>query len=69
MAIAGGATTAYRLWIDADNQLRSERTSTLRDLCATPAEAAHELRNGRTVIVAGSDVDTLRSLLSKEIAQ
>lgn len=69
MAVAGGATTAYRLWLDAHNQLRSERTSTLRDLCAKPTEAAQELRNGRTVIVAGSDVDALRTMFDTEDAQ
>ena len=62
MAIAGGACTAYRCHVQ-DNMLYSERTTTLKTLCAGPAEALPRLGCGESVIVAGSDMAELRRLL------
>ena len=62
MAIAGGACTAYRCHIQ-DNMLYSKRTTSLKTLCADPAEALPQFGCGEAVIVAGSDMAELRRLL------
>lgn len=55
MAIAGSATSAYRVWIDGDT-IHSVPTTTLSTLCVKPAIAIGMMVNGATVTVAGSDM-------------
>lgn len=64
MAIAGGATTAYKCRV-VDGFLHVTRTSGLRSQCVKVAEAIEQLGRGETVTVAGSDMGALRSELEK----
>ena len=61
MAIAGGATTAYRVRIQ-DGALHCERTTTLASLCTPVDDALRQLREGQTVTVMGSSMHQLRTL-------
>lgn len=63
MAIAGGATTAYKCQI-FDNQLVVRQTTSLRSECASPQQALPLLARGEWVIVAGGDLVELRRLLT-----
>lgn len=65
MAIAGGATTAYRCRLE-DGALVAVATSTLRSLCVAVDDAVPQLREGWPVLVAGSDMVTLRRLLADD---
>ena len=64
MAVAGGATTAYRCWIQ-DDFLQVARTTTLRTECTSVEDALLPLGRGEVVTVAGSDMAALRAALSK----
>lgn len=61
MAIAGSATSAYRVWIDSDT-VHSVPTTTLSTLCVKPDIAIGMMVNSETVTVAGSDMEQLRTL-------
>lgn len=68
MAIAGGATTAYRCSMIA-SVLETTTTSHLKEYCTKPADAAQLLRAGKVTFVAASDMTELRGLLSTELTQ
>lgn len=63
MAIAGGVCSAYRCQIVSE-ELQVRYTSILRSLCASPEDAVNRLGRGETVVVAGSDMARLRTLLA-----
>lgn len=60
MAVAGGATTAYFVVVKAN------QTTTLRELCADPADAVAAVRRGERVTVQGSDMPEFWRLLKLE---
>ena len=68
MAVAGGACSAYRMWLD-DVRLCMCQTMTMRDLCDKPDAAIHIIRKGGVATVAGSDVDTVRMAFSREVVK
>lgn len=55
MAIAGGATTAYKLRMK-DGKPAPERTTKASDRCDSPAAAVALLQTGGTPTVQGSDM-------------
>jgi len=55
MAIAGGATTAYKLRL-VDGKPVPERTTKLAYLCISPEGAVTMLRTGGSPTVQGSDM-------------
>jgi len=65
MAIAGGATTAYRCQVN-DGQLTVTQTTMLRSLCASTSAALALLASGERVTVAGSDMAELRRMLDEQ---
>lgn len=67
MAVAGGATAAYRCsvaWDDGGGALRTTFTTMARTECATVDDAVRRLQAGETVTVAGSDMAALRQRLA-----
>lgn len=67
MAQGGSTTTAYKLWLswdDAGGHLHTQQATRPRTECATVDHAAQRLRDGDTVVVAGSDMMQLRSRLA-----
>lgn len=67
MAVAGGATAAYRCsvaWDDGGGALRTTFTTMARTECATVDDALRRLQAGETVTVAGSDMAALRQRLA-----
>jgi len=62
MAIAGGATVAYACQV-VDGLLEVTAVTSQRSLCMTPRGAVLRLATGERVVVAGSDMVTLRVLL------
>jgi hypothetical protein len=64
MAVAGGVTTAYRMWTD-DVKLCMHATSTLKDLCDPPDQAIKAIQAGKVATVAMCDVDTVRMAVQK----
>ena len=68
MAIAGNAVHAYRCFLE-DGKLRMIPTSMLRDMCEAPDVAILMIRSGLVATVAGSDVDEVRRMVTKEIAK
>ena len=68
MAIAGNAVHAYRCWLE-EGRLRMIPTSMLRDMCEAPDIAILMIRSGLVATVAGSDVDEVRRMVTKEIAK
>lgn len=55
MAIAGGATTAYKVAMK-DGKIKAERRTILAELCASPEEAMEALRHDDEATVQGSDM-------------
>ena len=55
MAVAGGATTAYKVGMK-DGKVKAERTTILSNLCQTPEEAMAALRQSETATIQGSDM-------------
>ncbi len=62
MAIAGGATSAYRCQV-VDGALEVSNTTTLRSECVAVEAAVVRLGRGERVTVAGSDMEALRRRL------
>ena len=62
MAIAGGATSAYRCQV-IDGELEVSNTTTLRSECVEVDAAVVRLGKGERVTVAGSDMEALRCRL------
>ena len=65
MAVAGNAVHAYRCWLE-EGKLRMIPTSMLRDMCEAPDVAILMIRSGLVATVAGSDVDEVRRMVTKE---
>ena len=65
MAIAGSTVHAYRCWLE-DGKLKMQPTSTLRDLCDAPDYAVLMIQAGGVAVVAGSDVDAVRSKMGQQ---
>lgn len=64
MAVAGGATTAYRCTlVDGELQMGTSRMVS-GDICIKPQDAVPVLLSGESVIVAGVDMVKLRALLA-----
>lgn len=61
MAVAGGATAAYRCTL-VGGKLQQVPTSTLRSECLKPEAALVALLSGEAAIVAGTDMFALRGL-------
>ena len=68
MAIAGGATVAYVCQV-IDGCLDISPVTSQRSLCMKPQGAVLCLERGERVVVAGSDMVTLRALLGVEIGE
>jgi len=68
MAVAGGACSAYRVWLD-DVRLCMCQTTTMRDLCDKPDAAIRLIKDGKVATVAGSDVDQVRMAVSREVVK
>jgi hypothetical protein len=63
MAIAGGTTTAYYLWVGSDGALHTKSTTTQRSLCADVSnlpETIAALNNGERLLIAGGDIAKVR---------
>jgi hypothetical protein len=69
MAIAGAATTAYSCKIVAGRLVLGQSQMVGRSLCKQPAEAVEALINAERVMVAGSDMVTVRDLLKAKGVQ
>lgn len=65
MAIAGGATSAYRCQV-VDGTLEASSTTTLRSECTAVDDAFVRLGRGERVVVAGSDMAELRKRLGAQ---
>lgn len=65
MAVAGSVVHAYRCWLE-DGKLRMIPTSMLRDLCDAADYAVLLIQAGGMAVVAGSDVDTVRRMVTCE---
>lgn len=68
MAIAGGATTAYSVWLDDERKLQVGASRMVgRRQCTNVDDALFLLRTSDTVtvLVAGSDLAALRRALGK----
>ena len=68
MAVAGSVVHAYRCFLE-DGKLRMIPTSMLRDLCDAADYAVLLIQAGGMAVVAGSDVDEVRRMVTKEIAK
>ena len=68
MAVAGSVVHAFRCWLE-EGRLRMIPTSMLRDMCEAPDIAILMIRSGLAATVAGSDVDEVRRMVTKEIAK
>lgn len=68
MAIAGGATSAYRCQV-VDGALEVTSTTILRSECADVETALLRLGRGERVTVAGSDMEKLRRRLGAAAAE
>ena len=62
MAVAGGATSAYRCQVQ-DGELVMRSLMVARSVCVAPAETVDKLGQGEWVTVAGSDMESLRRRL------
>ena len=62
MAVAGGATSAYKCQVQ-DGELVIRSATALRNECSSPEEAIPRLGRGEWVTVAGSDMAELRRRL------
>ena len=63
MAIAGGATTAYYIWVGSDGALHANSTTTLRKLChdiSNITETVAKLNSGERLLIAGGDIMAVR---------
>lgn len=58
MAVAGGATSAYRCQV-VDGTLEVSNTTTLRSECVAVEAAIVRLGRGERVTVAGGDMEAL----------
>jgi hypothetical protein len=65
MAVAGSVVHAYRCWLE-DGKLRMIPTSMLRDMCEAADYAVLLIQAGGMAVVAGSDVDEVRRMVTKE---
>lgn len=65
MAVAGSVVHAYRCWLE-DGKLRMIPTSMLRDMCDAADYAVLLIQAGGMAVVAGSDVDEVRRMVTKE---
>lgn len=65
MAVAGSVVHAFRCWLE-EGRLRMIPTSMLRDMCEAPDIAILMIRSGLVATVAGSDVDEVRRMVTKE---
>jgi len=63
MAVAGGATSAYKCVLTGALLHRAPLGMVQRSQCAKPEEAARLLQQGETVTVAGSDMVKVEALL------
>jgi hypothetical protein len=63
MAAGGSSTTAYECTVQA-YRLTTTPTTRLRTDCATVDDAQARLERGESVVVAGSDIERLRSRLA-----
>jgi len=68
MAIAGGATTAYRCQV-VDGMLETRNTTTMRSECMNVDAAIVGLGRGEQVTVAGSDMAELSRRLGAQDAE
>ncbi len=66
MAIAGGATTAYKCVLTGKLLHRAPVGMIQRSQCVEPDEAIKRLRGGEGVIIAGSDIHLVRTRLSED---
>jgi hypothetical protein len=57
MAVSGSSTTAYVV------EVKPTQTTTLRELCATPADTVAAVRRGERATVQGSDMPEFWRLL------
>lgn len=55
MAVAGGATTAYFVWL-RDGKVACERTTCLSSECDAPADAVELVKRNEKATVMGSDM-------------
>ena len=55
MAVAGGATTAYKVAMK-DGKVKAERTTKLSNLCQSPEQAMDALKHDDDATVQGSDM-------------
>jgi len=63
MAIAGGATTAYKCVLTGKLLHRAPVGMIQRSQCAEPKQAVELLRRGEMVTIAGSDVVKVEQML------
>jgi hypothetical protein len=74
MAISGGATTAYQMWLEGDKVKVGDRGTRLSTLCDNPEIAVLKMfdrerpKVDRTW-VAGGDVEKVRSLMREQQAR
>ena len=68
MAVAGSVVHAYRCWLE-EGRLKMQPTGALRDLCDAADYAVLLIQAGGMAVVAGSDVDEVRRMVTKEIAK
>ena len=61
--MSGGACSAYRCQVQ-DGWLHVAAHSTLRSECVSVPDAVQRLARGEVVVVAGSDMATLRTQLA-----
>lgn len=62
MAVAGGATTAYRVRM-VSGKAKIDGTTAASYICAKPHEAIDAILDGDTVTVAGADMWELQQVL------
>ena len=74
MAVAGGATTAYQMWLEGNKVFIGERGTRLGSLCDNPATAALKIltrpeHKSDRPWVAGGDVVKVKQLVEQALSE
>ncbi len=67
MAIAGGATKAYKFQVKPDKSIEQREMTTLRSLCDGIEDGLESLKVGGVTIIAAGDVFKFQAALRKAI--
>jgi hypothetical protein len=74
VAISGGATTAYQMWLEGDEVKVGERGTRLSSICEEPVAAVIKMltrpdKKSDRPWVAGGDVEKVKALVREQFAE